>query len=144
MDKIKPIKKFESEIKIENQFILLPNTCLGKGSFGQIYKGVNIKNKEEVALKIESNNIAVPQIRHENQILKSLQNGDGFPQVYLITKYEDTTIMAMELLGENLENIMLLQPNKCFTLNTVLMIAIQLVSNTFNNHRIDQAHSIHA
>lgn len=75
MDKTKPLPQFDSEIKIANQFILLPNTCLGKGSFGQIYKGVNIKTKEEVALKIESNNIAVPQIMHESQILKSLQNG---------------------------------------------------------------------
>lgn len=41
----------------------------------------------------------------------------------------------MELLGDNLENIMLQQPNKHFSLKTVLMIAIQLVSDKFINNK---------
>ena len=48
MENINPPQK---EIKINNQYILLPNSCLGSGSFGQIYKGYNIKTKDNTNTK---------------------------------------------------------------------------------------------
>lgn len=45
---------------------------LGKGSFGQIYSGVNIKTNEEVAIKIESLRSPLPTLNYEAKILKQL------------------------------------------------------------------------
>lgn len=47
-------------VKIKNQYSFKSTDRLGGGSFGQIYKGINIKTKEEVAIKIESKNIETP------------------------------------------------------------------------------------
>ena len=115
------------EIKINNLYSFKSNDRLGSGSFGQIFKGMNIKTREEVAIKIESTNIETPQLLHEYKILKNFQNIKGFPQIYLYTPLDDTLVMIMELLGDNLEKIMQLQKNKKFSYKTVLMIAIQIL-----------------
>ena len=131
MENINPPQK---EIKINNQYILLPNSCLGSGSFGQIYKGYNIKTKEEVAIKIESTNTKTPQLLHEYKILKTLKDGEGFPQIYLFCPLDDTLVMIMDLLGSNLETLLQLQKSKTFTEKTVLMISLQIL------HRIQYLH----
>ena len=50
------------EVKIKNLYSFKSTDRLGGGSFGQIYKGINLKTKEEVAIKIESKNIETPQL----------------------------------------------------------------------------------
>ena len=122
------------EIKINNQYSFKSNDRLGSGSFGQIFKGMNIKTREEVAIKIESTNIETPQLLHEYKILKNFQNIKGFPQIYLYTPLDDTLVMIMELLGDNLEKIMQLQKNKKFSYKTVLMIAIQILERIQHFH----------
>ena len=48
MEKTIASQPIQKEIKINNQFLLFPNSRLGSGAFGQIFKGVNIKTKEDV------------------------------------------------------------------------------------------------
>ena len=128
------------EIKINNQYSFKSNDRLGSGSFGQIFKGMNIKTREEVAIKIESTNIETPQLFHEYKILKNFQNIKGFPQIYLYTPLDDTLVMIMELLGDNLEKIMQLQKNKKFSYKTVLMIAIQILERIQHFHENNYIH----
>ena len=97
-------------VKIKNQYSFKSTDRLGGGSFGQIYKGINLKTKEEVAIKIESKNIETPQLIHESKILKALNDNDGFPKVYLVTPLDDVLIMVMELLGENLQKYIIIYP----------------------------------
>ena len=115
------------EIRINNQYSFKSNDRLGSGSFGQIFKGINLKTREEVAIKIESTKIETPQLLHEYKILKNFQNIIGFPQIYSFSPLDDTLVMIMELLGDNLEHLLQLQKNKKFSDKTVLMIAIQLL-----------------
>ena len=115
------------EIRINNQYSFKSNDRLGSGSFGQIFKGINLKTREEVAIKIESTKIETPQLLHEYKILKNFQNIIGFPQIYSFSPLDDTLVMIMELLGDNLEKLLQLQKNKKFSDKTVLMIAIQLL-----------------
>ena len=121
-------------VKIKNQYSFKSTDRLGGGSFGQIYKGINLKTKEEVAIKIESKNIETPQLIHESKILKALNDGDGFPKVYLVTPLDDVLIMVMELLGENLQKLLMNSPHKKFTLKTTLMLAIQILSRIKTLH----------
>lgn len=43
---------FDLQVAIENKFLVLMAKPLGGGSFGQIYKSVNIETKEEIAVKV--------------------------------------------------------------------------------------------
>ena len=48
---------------------------LGRGSFGQLYAGINLKSKEQVAIKMESLKVTTPQLEYEAQVYKNLKNG---------------------------------------------------------------------
>ena len=127
-------------VKIKNQYSFKSTDRLGGGSFGQIYKGINLKTKEEVAIKIESKNIETPQLIHESKILKALNNNDGFPKVYLVTPLDDVLIMVMELLGDNLQKLLMNSPHKKFTLKTTLMLGIQILTRIKTLHENNYIH----
>ena len=92
------------EIKINNQYSFKSNDRLGSGSFGQIFKGMNIKTREEVAIKIESTNIETPQLLHEYKILKNFQN---IKESDFVTKMKQTLPKKQKKLDENLLNNLL-------------------------------------
>ena len=137
----KPIESPKVEIvKIKNQYSFKSTDRLGGGSFGQIYKGINIKTKEEVAIKIESKNIETPQLIHESKILKSLKDNEGFPKVYLVTPLDDVLIMVMELLGDNLQKLLQNSIHKKFSLKTALMLGIQILKRIKSLHENNFIH----
>ena len=128
------------EVKIKNQYSFKSTDRLGGGSFGQIYKGINIKTKEEVAIKIESKNIETPQLLHESKILKTLKDYEGFPKVFLITPLDDVLVLVMELLGDNLQKLIQNQPEKKFSLKTSLMLGIQILKRIKTLHENNFIH----
>ena len=128
------------EVIIKNQYSFKSTDRLGGGSFGQIYKGINLKTKEEVAIKIESKNIETPQLIHESKILKILKENEGFPKVYLITPLDDVLIMVMELLGDNLQKLIKSQKEQKFSLKTTLMLGIQILKRIQTLHENNFIH----
>ena len=137
----KPVEPQKVEtIKIKNQYSFKSTDRLGGGSFGQIYKGINIKTKEEVAIKIESKNIETPQLIHESKILKSLKDNEGFPKVYLVTPLDDVLIMVMELLGDNLQKLLQNSSHKKFSLKTTLILGIQILKRIKSLHENNFIH----
>ncbi len=127
-------------VKIKNQYSFKSTDRLGGGSFGQIYKGINLKTKDEVAIKIESKNIETPQLIHESKILKTLKDYEGFPKVYLVTPLDDVLIMVMELLGDNLQKLLQSSEHKKFTLKTSLMLSIQILKRIKTLHENNYIH----
>jgi len=77
---------------------------IGAGCFGCIMKGLNIRTKEEVAIKIESLNASTKLLKRETQIyvLLSKQSSTGFPTIKTFGKDADFYYMVMELLGVSL------------------------------------------
>ena len=101
---------------------------IGGGSFGDVYLTEDKLNNRLVAAKIEDYNKA-SKIKQEYYIYKSLRHNNfktGLPKIYSYITTDDYNIMIMELLGESLED-KFESNNKCFKLNTVLMIGIQII-----------------
>ncbi|TXG74986.1 hypothetical protein ES332_1Z025000v1 [Gossypium tomentosum] len=48
---------------------------IGSGSFGELYLGVNVQTKEEVAVKLESAKTKHPQLHYESKLYMLLQGG---------------------------------------------------------------------
>jgi len=135
LKKVNDLSSF-SEVYIGSQYKILINKKLGSGSFGDIYLGLNLKTKEEVAIKLELADSRTPQLNYESKILKFLQGGEGFPVVQFFGIVGIFNVMIIDLLGPTLED----QFNKCnrhFSLKTVLMLAIQMLN------RIEFLHSRH-
>lgn len=99
---------------------------LGGGSYGEVYQGHDLQTGEEVALKLEHTRVSPSQLENEVEIYKDLSGGPGIPRVYWHGSECEFNVMALELLGPNLENLF----NYCgrkFSLKTVLMLADQLM-----------------
>ena len=104
-----------------------PICLIGDCSFGKCFKGINLKNNEEVCFKIEKKNPQKNFLKIESQALETLKGGKGIPDFYLFGFSESFNILIMELLDKTMENIFE-KNNHNFSVKTTCIIAIQLVS----------------
>jgi serine/threonine protein kinase len=107
---------------------------IGAGSFGEIYSGENVMNREGVAIKIESLQSRSLQLPNESKAYKALLGGVGFPRIDWFGIEGDYNVLVMELLGKSLEDLFT-QCQQKFSLVTVLMLADQMLS------RVEYMHS---
>lgn len=104
---------------------------LGNGAFGEIWKAVNLKSKQEYAIKFEEINSKHQQLYAECRIYlwfhsDSTVLAQAIPQVVYYGIEGNKSIMIMDLLGPSLEDLF----SKCkkkFSVKTVLMCADQMI-----------------
>jgi len=75
---------------------------LNNGEFGTIFKGENIRTKEQVAIKMESISVETKMLKRETQIYQYLGKAPGIPQVKWYGSTEEYNYMVMPLFGDSL------------------------------------------
>lgn len=111
---------------------------LGKGSFGEIYKGINIRTKTTVAIKVEKIH-EFSLLKNETKIYQYLNGIKGIPNILLFGKDEICYYMVVDLLGDSLQYIR--DSNGPFSLPSTLTIARKIIGilrevhNKFIIHR---------
>jgi serine/threonine protein kinase len=63
------------QIPISDRFRLNSTKKLGRGAFGEIFLGMDMKQHEEVAIKLESKSIKSPHLLYEARIYQKLEGG---------------------------------------------------------------------
>jgi serine/threonine protein kinase len=108
---------------INNKYTLLNK--IGEGSFGSIYKAVNCRTREEVAIKVERIEFGANLLKNESTIYQYLLGTSGIPQVKWYGKDEENYYMVIPLLGKSLDQ--LLKDKLVFSLKLVYQIGIQIL-----------------
>ena len=122
------IENMEDKKNFENNLIFGRYKIIKKldeGSFGKVYLGINLKNKEKVALKLEPKSNPLHFLETEAYYLYTLK-GIGIPKIETFGHNEKYNILVETLLGKSLQYLFY-QYNKYFSLKDVLMIGIQII-----------------
>jgi len=113
---------------------------LGFGAFGEIHLAYDMSQRALRAIKFEMTSHKNPQLKHEYGVLEQLNKVEnnvitknpeavvGIPKVYYFDRIENRfNYLVMDLLGPSLTDLFQLK-EKVFSLETVLLIAIQLLT----------------
>jgi len=127
------IKLEENEKIFDKNFTISINKQLGKGGFGQIYLGRNIRENYPIAIKVEESSNR-SHLHLEYEILKDIQGGVGIPRIFKYRQGHNHNYLLMELLGKSLDKLFT-ENNKTFSYKTIFQIGYQMVD------RIQYVHS---
>jgi len=112
---------------------------IGHGSFGEIHVGIDIRTREEVAIKVERADTKHPQLQLEAELLRKLSNGLGIPRMRYSGVERGYNVMVMDLLGPSLEDLFNFC-NRKFSLKTVLLLAQQMLARIEYLHKQNFIH----
>jgi serine/threonine protein kinase len=126
----------ETEQIIANKYKLIKQ--IGNGSFGSIYKAVNIRTNENVAIKIELIEDELKLLKYESNIYRILSNVDGVPKIKWYGKDNFYYYMVIELFGDSLQE--LLNKFKKLKMKLIMQIAISILDILMKIHTIGFIH----
>ena len=113
---------------------------IGGGSFGQIFKVKDKSTNEILAMKIEKKREGKQMmVLREYQIMKDFKVESGFAQTHSYWKNEEYHYLVMTHLGPNLETLKLSRGGS-FSLKTVLMLGVQIISRIQSFHKKNYLH----
>eukprot|EP00756_Hemistasia_phaeocysticola_P025012 Hpha_TRINITY_DN15984_c2_g11::TRINITY_DN15984_c2_g11_i1::g.72899::m.72899/K02218/CSNK1, CKI; casein kinase 1 len=144
--RMKPEDRAEiMDVRVGSRFRMLER--LGSGSFGDIFRGIDVITAEPVAIKLEPAASRQPQLLNEARLVKLLSSdgpsgnpdtldGTGIPRVHWYGLEGDYNVMVMTLLGPSLEDLF----NFCgrrFSVRAACFVGTQMIS------RLEYMHSKH-
>ena len=106
---------------------------IGRGSFGSVFRGKNLENNEQIAIKVEDWKKRGNVLESEAYFLYYLKNY-GIPEIKSFGVYNQYKILVQTLLGDNLEYIFT-SKSKNLNIKDVCMVFIQLLD------RLEYVHS---
>ncbi|GBC08404.1 hypothetical protein RclHR1_08090008 [Rhizophagus clarus] len=99
---------------------------IGEGSFGEVFRAVHVKTKEQCAIKRELVTEEHPQLPQEAEFLKMLEGPSFIPKVHWFGQEKLYNALVMDLLGPNLRLVR--QAYEKLPVAFVSDIAIQMVN----------------
>lgn len=109
---------------------------LGKGKFGIVYKGINLKTDEYIAIKTEASYVDVKILKHEATILNHLyRNGCRcMPSVFWFGIYENYTCLIMNYYKCSLDNYIKFNEMNDVKINKMTAKMIEIVENIHSHY----------
>jgi serine/threonine protein kinase len=113
---------------------------ISEGHFGEIYKAVNVRTTEEVAIKIEPILNETQLLKNETKIYQYLKikNVTGIPDIKWFGVDEINNYMVMTLLGLSLTDLK--HKYKKISLSVILQIGKQILSRLKYVHEMGLIH----
>ncbi|CAH1960187.1 unnamed protein product [Acanthoscelides obtectus] len=113
---------------------------IGGGGFGEIYEGLDLKTREQIALKVESARQAKQVLKMEVAVLKKLQGKDHVCRFVGCGRNDRFNYVVMQLQGRNLAELRRSQPKSAFSLSTTLRLGLQILEAIESIHSVGFLH----
>lgn len=111
---------------------------IGEGSFGLVYKVLDLETKTKAALKFETVQTHL-QLFNEIQAYSALSAIEGVPKIHCNGTYRNQQYFVMDLLGKSIDYYYGKQ-KKGFTLSCIISIGLQLLKRLENIHDHNYIH----
>lgn len=115
---------------------------IGKGAFGNVFKGVDIETQEYVAIKFESQNVSKERLDKESQLytfLKEKNKRTFIPNIYWYGSVHNYNVLIMTRLGPSFENL-IRKYNYTIQLKSILLLTINFFKVLKEIHSLDIIH----
>ena len=99
---------------------------LGQGHYSNVFYGIHISSKSEIAIKISKVSTKIPDYDKEELILSKLDTNNFFPKIYSHKKNLLNDYLPISLMGPNLLQFLLFYGNG-FDRKTIINISINLL-----------------
>ncbi|KAK6633702.1 hypothetical protein RUM44_004309 [Polyplax serrata] len=113
---------------------------IGGGGFGEIYEGLDLLTKEQVALKVESARQPKQVLKMEVAVLKKLQGKEHVCRFIGCGRNDRFNYVVMQLQGKNLAELRRSQPRGAFSLSTTLRLGLQILKAIDSIHQVGFLH----
>lgn len=113
---------------------------IGGGGFGEIYEGLDLVTKEQVALKVESARQPKQVLKMEVAVLKKLQGKEHVCRFIGCGRNDRFNYVVMQLQGKNLAELRRSQPRGAFSLSTTLRLGLQILKAIESIHQVGFLH----
>lgn len=113
---------------------------IGGGGFGEIYEGLDLVTKEQVALKVESARQPKQVLKMEVAVLKKLQGKEHVCRFIGCGRNDRFNYVVMQLQGKNLAELRRAQPRGAFSLSTTLRLGHQILHAINSIHQVGFLH----
>ncbi|XP_066991308.1 tau-tubulin kinase homolog Asator isoform X3 [Anabrus simplex] len=113
---------------------------IGGGGFGEIYEGLDLVTKEQVALKVESARQPKQVLKMEVAVLKKLQGKEHVCRFIGCGRNDRFNYVVMQLQGKNLAELRRAQPRGAFSLSTTLRLGLQILKAIDSIHQVGFLH----
>ncbi|XP_043290115.1 tau-tubulin kinase homolog Asator isoform X3 [Venturia canescens] len=113
---------------------------IGGGGFGEIYEGLDLMTKEQVALKVESARQPKQVLKMEVAVLKKLQGKEHVCRFIGCGRNDRFNYVVMQLQGKNLAELRRAQPRGAFSISTTLRLGLQILKAIESIHQVGFLH----
>ncbi|KAJ8929402.1 hypothetical protein NQ314_017910 [Rhamnusium bicolor] len=113
---------------------------IGGGGFGEIYEGLDLITREQVALKVESARQPKQVLKMEVAVLKKLQGKEHICRFIGCGRNDRFNYVVMQLQGRNLAELRRAQPRAAFSLSTTLRLGLQILKAIESIHSVGFLH----
>jgi serine/threonine protein kinase len=113
-----------------NKYRLLAK--LSQGSFGQVYKGENMRSGDLVAIKVEPKSDDHKSLKSEAKIYQYLAKLDGFPQLKWYGSTEKVSYLVTDLLDYSISDLVKKQGR--LEMEIVLLLGKQMIQRLYILH----------
>jgi serine/threonine protein kinase len=120
---------------IANKYQLIEK--INEGIFGTVYKAINRRTKEFIAIKFEDKSNNTKSLKNEAKIYQYLGNINGFPQLKYFGTTSNMNYLVTELLGKSLQSFLFqkISPNIVSNIGIQMITRIEALHNKYMLHR---------